>query len=134
MTRVFLDANVLFSAAYKEGSGFDRLLRIEGVKYVTSACAAAEAKTNLTQKGRVGLGRLEKLLVRITLVSEASQSIVPRSAKLASKDHPILAAAISAKAEYLLTGDVRHFGHLLKKKVHGATVLLPRQFLEGQIR
>jgi hypothetical protein len=37
---------------------------------------------------------------------------LPATVRLDPKDRPILLAAIHGRAYYLLTGDVRHFGHL----------------------
>jgi hypothetical protein len=37
-------------------------------------------------------------------------------------------AAIRGKAAYLLTGDVRHFGHLFGKRLEGVMVLRPAQY------
>ncbi len=46
---MFLDANVLFSAAYRERSGLRRLWELERVQLVTSGYAAAEAHRNLSE-------------------------------------------------------------------------------------
>lgn len=50
MTRVFLDANVLFSAAWRTGCGLTRLWHIESNRLVTSPYAANEAERNLARK------------------------------------------------------------------------------------
>jgi hypothetical protein len=44
------------------------------------------------------------------------------------KDKPILLAAISARADYLLTGDIRDFGRFYGKKINGVTILPPAQY------
>ena len=38
-------------------------------------------------------------------------------------------AAISIKADYLLTGDVIHFGKYFGQTVRGITICLPRNYL-----
>ena len=38
---------------------------------------------------------------------------------------PILLAAIEARADYLLTGDFRHFGPYFGKKIEGVTIISP---------
>jgi len=61
--RIFLDANVLFSAAYRPDAGLARLARLwrlEGVELITSAYAAEEAKLNLTEEDQ--RARLTELL------------------------------------------------------------------------
>ena len=63
MDRIFLDANVLFSAAYRPDAGLARLARLwrlEGVELITSAYAAEEAKLNLTEEDQ--RARLTELL------------------------------------------------------------------------
>lgn len=45
------------------------------------------------------------------------------------KDEPILASAIAARVDYLVTGDSRDFGTLFGKAVAGVLVLRPREFL-----
>jgi predicted nucleic acid-binding protein len=43
-------------------------------------------------------------------------------------------AAIHGKADYLLTGDARHFGYLYGKRIEGVRVLRPEQHLERRRR
>jgi len=45
--RIFLDANVLFSAAYRENSGLIEIWRVKGVRLLSSSYAIEEAKRNL---------------------------------------------------------------------------------------
>lgn len=47
MTRLFLDANVLFSAAYREDAGVRRLWSASNAELVTSDYAVEEATRNL---------------------------------------------------------------------------------------
>jgi hypothetical protein len=49
---------------------------------------------------------------------------------LPEKDVPILLAALEAKMDYLLTGDIRHFGPYFGKKIAGVTVVFPGQYLK----
>ncbi|PYX27980.1 MAG: hypothetical protein DMG77_17505 [Acidobacteria bacterium] len=51
-----------------------------------------------------------------------------------SKDAPILLAAIEAQSTHLLTGDMRHFGPYLGKKVAGITIALPGDYLRALVR
>ena len=54
--------------------------------------------------------------------------------RLDLKDRPILVAAIHGKANFLLTGDGRHFGHLYGKRIDGVVVLRPSQYFERRRR
>jgi predicted nucleic acid-binding protein len=59
---------------------------------------------------------------------------LPETIRLDPKDQPILLAAIHEKADYLLTGDARHFVHLYGKRIEGVLVLRPAQYLERRRR
>lgn len=127
MARLFLDANVLFSAAYREGSGLLRLWDIPETEVITSGYAAEEARRNLdTDAART---RLEDLLRTTGIVPEAPQIPLPKSVRLPEKARPILQSAIAARATHLVTGDLRDFGHLLVKTVSGVQIETPAEFL-----
>lgn len=130
MRRVFLDANVLFSAAYREGAGLLELWERPDVRLVTSGYAAEEARRNLDTGER--RSRLERLLAQVEMVPEAPGAALPQSAKLPGKDEPILRAAIGAEATHLPTGDLRDFGHLLGRRIGGVWILTPRDFLKSR--
>ena len=63
MHRVFLDANVLFSAAYRADAGLRQLWNIPRIFLCTSRYALGEANINLPEeRQRVRLGELSKKL------------------------------------------------------------------------
>lgn len=130
MDRVFLDANVLFSAAYRPGTGLARLWKLPAVEYVTSAFAVEEAKRNL--EGPRQRAALRALLERVKVVAEPVRREVDVS--LPDKDRPILLAAIEAGANFLLTGDVRHFGRHFGRTIEGVTILPPADFIQRKSR
>ena len=128
MHRVFLDANVLFSAAYRPHGGLLQLWRIRGIVLCTSRYALAEARINKEEEGqRV---RLLELSTKLELFEGVDQKL-PTGIFLPEKDIPIALAAISARATHLLTGDVRHFGPYLGQKIGGVLLLLPADYLES---
>jgi predicted nucleic acid-binding protein len=132
VTRIFLDANVLFSAAYREDAGLLRLWEARETEIITSGYAAEEARRNLeTEAARA---RLAGLLRRTSLVTEAPETQLPGSIRLAEKDRPILQAAIAGGATHLITGDLRDFGALLGKSVAGVRVETPAEFLRQQAK
>lgn len=126
--RVFLDANVLFSAAYRSDSGLLRLWKHRGSVLLTSAFAIEEARRNLAPGDP--RNRLDSLLERVVVVAEAPRGLHADSWGLPEKDIPILAAAVRARATHLLTGDLNHFGHLMEKTVDGVLVLRPARYLQ----
>lgn len=130
MDRVFLDANILFSAAYKPDSHLRQLRRRESVVLLASAYAVEESRRNLALTRAALLPDFEWLVSRLTIVPEASAAeTLPEEIGLAEKDRPILAAAVAAQATHLLTGDKEHFGHLFGKIVRGVLILPPSAYL-----
>ena len=127
MDRLFLDANVLFSAAYRTESGLLKLWRLPEVALCSSWYAVEEARFNLEQESQ--RTRLQKLAASLQLF-DASERSLPPDISLPEKDGPILLAAIEARANYLLTGDIKHFGALFGRKIEGVIVLAPAQYLK----
>ena len=128
MQRVFLDANILFSAAYREKAGLLRIWRLPGVELVTSNYASQEATANLTEPAQ--LGRLAMLLHSVTVMPHPSAlPDLPHGLSLPAKDMPIFQAAMCGGASILLTGDVTHFGRFFGKTIAGIRILAPAVFL-----
>ena len=130
MDRLFLDANVLFSAAYRADAGLLDLWRLLDAVLCSSRYALGEAKSNLTEESQ------QKRLVRLSTklhFFDAGMHNLPRGIALSEKDVPIPLAALEARATHLLTGDVRHFGPYLGKKIEGITIMLPGVFLKSRI-
>jgi uncharacterized protein len=124
--RVFLDANVLLSAAWRSGAAIQRLWRLDDVKLLSSGHAVDEARRNLETPAQ--RGRLTRLLRRVKLV-EAEHFTLPRGIRLPEKDLPILLAAIDGEATHLLTGDWEHFGPYFRQEVAGVLILPPAEYL-----
>jgi len=124
--RLFLDANVLFSAAYRRDAGLLQLWRLSNMTLCSSRYALEEARINLVEQSQ--RTRLDKLSENLQLF-DAAQRDLPRGISLPEKDVPILLAAIEARATHLLTGDIRHFGQYLGKTIAGIAVLLPGEYL-----
>ena len=127
MDRPFLDANVLFSAAYRPSAGVARLWELERVELLTSAYAAEEAKLNLTERDQQE--RLTRLLERVRII--AGLGLMPPGVSLPQKDEPILQAAIQGLATHLLTVDKQHFGKYFGRRLGGVLVLPPAEYLAG---
>jgi predicted nucleic acid-binding protein len=129
--RLFLDANVLFSAAYREGSPLHRLWGRQDAELVTSGYAVLEAERHMQGDQRA---RLAELLKGVRIVAEAPARPLPRRVVLRAKDVPILAAAVAARATHLITGDRRDFGPHFGEKLAGVLVLPPRDYLSAARR
>ena len=125
-----MDANVLFSAAYRSDAGLRKLWRLPGVRMVTSAYAVEEARRNLSQPRQ--REELDELLGFVEVVPTAAPTDHPLFSsvvELPDKDRPVLLAAIGAGATHLLTGDFRHFGPYYGERIEGVLILSPGDYL-----
>ncbi len=132
--RIFLDANVLFSATKSDGV-VRRLLDLlieAGHECWADGFVAEEARRNLAAKFPDGLPVLETLLARLrTGPIHAPDPALEDALPLPEKDRPVLAAAIRHGCEALVTGDRTHFGRLYGKAIHGVTIHSPRSIAEA---
>jgi len=132
--RIFLDANVLFSAAKTDGAmrRLINLLRAAGHECWADGYVLEEARRNLAAKAPEDIGALESLVAGIRVAeahpADAGQSF---SARLAEKDRPVLGAAIRLGCQALVTGDRSHFGALYGKTVAGVAIHSPRSLAEA---
>ena len=128
MDRLFLDANVLFSAAYRPDAGVARLWDVSDAVLLTSSYVVEETRRNLTHADQ--RTRLEELLKKVE-VGEAM--MLPPELRgeidLPEKDWPVLGGAAAAGATHLITGDLRHFGAYFGEEVLGVLVLRPAEYL-----
>jgi predicted nucleic acid-binding protein len=129
LDRLFLDANVLFSAAYRPNAGLARFWKLPKVTLCSSRYAVEEARINLATAAQ--RERLQSFAAKLELVDAIeSASSLPDKISLPEKDRPILLAAVAARATYLITGDFRHFGPFFGTSVRGVLILSPADYLE----
>jgi predicted nucleic acid-binding protein len=137
LIRLFLDSNMLFTAAHNP-SGKAALiidLRAQGHWEVMSCSyAIEEARRNISIKFPDYFKRFEALVVTVIRVPSRSGRNCP--ALLPEKDRPILEAAIHCKATHLLTGDIKDFGPFMNNQslTDGVVIQAPSEFLDGFIR
>jgi predicted nucleic acid-binding protein len=109
--RLFLDANVLFTAAHnpdgKASFLFDALDRNHWTLFM-SAYPIEEARRNIVTKYPECERRLGELPERISIVSQPASGDIP--IVLPEQDRPIFLAALAAGVTHLLTGDIKDFG------------------------
>lgn len=137
MIRLFLDANVLFTAAHNP-SGKAALILDLGVQgyWEVMSCTYAieEARRNISIKFPDHLKRFEALIVTVMKVPSRPGRNCP--VLLPEKDRPILEAAIQCKASHLLTGDIKNFGGFMNNSSLSAGVLIQTAsgFLDGLMK
>ena len=106
--RVFLDANILFSAAKSDGAVRDLLRRLleRGHECFVDAYVASEAQRNLEAKGPEALSVLNALLEHLRVApAQAPAEDQIETEWLPDKDRPVLSAAIRLGCDALVTGD-----------------------------
>ncbi len=118
--RLFLDANVLVSAARNPDGRAAVVFNLAAhglCTLVASPFAIEEARRNLEIKHTDLGARLDRVIRSISICSEAAPETVAWASaqKLPDKEAPILAAAVEAQADLLVTGDRTHFGHMYGK-------------------
>ena len=137
MIRLFLDANVLFTAAHNP-LGKAALIIELGVQrnweIMSCSYAIEEARRNISIKFPDYLKRFESLIATVIKVPSRSGRNCP--AILPEKDRPILEAAIQCKASHLLTGDIKDFGPVMNKPslTGGVVIQTVSEFLEGLMK
>src|SRR4051794_32612920 len=132
MDRVFLDANVLFSASYRPAAGLRRLWHVAEMQLLTSPYTAEEARRNLTTQAQ--RDELDLLLVSVEIVTASIPAEHPVFAtiRLPAKDRPVLLAAMTGAATHLLTGDVAHFGRYFDVQIGGVLIQTPSSYLHSK--
>jgi predicted nucleic acid-binding protein len=130
---VFLDANVLFSACYKQGGihALIMMMQSRGLTLCTDQRAYEEAFVNLTLKRPLGLSALERLATSIDVRPSVPQrSAFMHTLRLPHGDALVFAAAVSCGATVFLTGDRQHFGQYYGQTIDGVTILSPAQMID----
>jgi hypothetical protein len=130
--KLFLDANVLFTAAHNPlgKAAFVIELAREGFwETATSDFAIEEARRNLEVKFPECLDALDNLIRRVLLAATVFEEPCPID--LPEKDRPIFLSAAGARCTHLLTGDRKHFGHFMNdpKKTAGIVIQTVADFL-----
>jgi len=131
--RIFLDANILFSAAKSEGAVRRLLLLLQrgGHKLVADSYVLEEARRNLVIKAPAREEALNALLPMLEMIETYSANpALSAKLPLPEKDKPVLLASISARCQILVTGDQTHFGPLFGKRIGGVVIHSPRSLAE----
>jgi len=133
--RVFLDSNVIFSGLYSAEGAPGIILQhfMEGrLTIVISQQVLDEAVRTIREKLPEGLPALRRLLM--SLPPEIREGPAPEeTARWAKVIHPddagILAAAVAAQPDYLITGDTHFFENPNIAGESGLHIVTPAQFL-----
>jgi predicted nucleic acid-binding protein len=135
MIRVFLDANVLYSAAASPNGinrAIFRVAEIRGdVTLLATRYVEGEAEINLMDRAlwqeRANLKAL--IANQVEVCSSPPFELTQRLAPLVPDpaDAPVLAGAVFAEAHWLVTANSKDFGDLYGTMVESVLVLRPRE-------
>lgn len=134
MDRLFLDANVIFTAAHNPNGKAAFLFALAAPTgsarsnspwiLLSSAYAIEEARRNIAAKVAQAMATFEGLLPRLAVVPQPASARLPL--RLPAKDQPIWSAALAAAATHLLTGDLHDFGPHVNRPDASGGVLIQR--------
>jgi uncharacterized protein len=127
--RVFLDACVVFSAAYNASSPLRRLWALGDTLLLASDLAVEEARRNLAVLRPERLKDFGRLIAKLEIVVATLTKAPSEVQRLPDKDRPILLAALAGRATHFLTVDKKHFGSLFGKRVGQVLILPPGEYL-----
>lgn len=125
MSKVFLDANVLFTAAHNPRGKAAFLIGLPKkghLRIVTSTFAVEEAQRNIELKYPDRLSALKSLLREIDVIPSGDGALC--AIALPEKDKPIFESACRCKATHLLTGDLKDFGRYMNRPNDSEGVLI----------
>ena len=119
--RIFLDANVLFSAAAPE-SATRQLLNavLAHASAVVNRHVWEEATRNVVAKRPALLSELQELERRLEFASQFSRAGL---SSLPEKDQPVIRGAMGSRCTHLWTSDRRHFGSFYGEAIHGTRIV-----------
>jgi len=134
--RIFLDASVLFSAAYSASGASREIIRrgiLGELQLVVSVWVVEEARRNLQAKAPGAVGQLDILLEAAAPHTAKPTETQIRSAMayIAAKDAPVVAAARAANADHLVSLDRKHMVDVPGiEAASGLSILLPGGLLQ----
>ncbi|MFB3893442.1 MAG: hypothetical protein ACE15C_15620 [Phycisphaerae bacterium] len=135
MERVFFDANVLFSAAYKADCELRELWRLADVELVSAEFIVDEARRNLAVKRPSALPDMHGLVQQVKLVAPQSDDLpLEIGLALPPEDMRAFRACVFGRCTVLLTGDRNHFQTLMENPSMGVRVALPGAYLRERRR
>jgi len=130
--RIFLDANILFSAVKSDGAvhAFVAMLLDAGHECWVDGYVVDEARRNIMAKAPGRLPHLDGLLSRLRMSAVAPAAARAEVDGLPEKDRLVLAAAIAVECDALVTGDRAHFGKFYGRLLVGVMIHSPRSLYD----
>jgi len=133
---VFIDTSALIAGILSPTGAAHEVLRLceaGVVKAVMSRQVLVEADRNLSEKLPAFLSEYRRFLKHLSplIVEDPSRPAVVQAGEIIHhNDAPILAAAIEAGVDYLVTWNTRHFQKKVVRDYAQFPILTPGEFLE----
>lgn len=136
--RVYLDSNVILSGLISD-KGAPRIildlltLKLPFLEGCTGRFNLVEIERNLKARmpGLLPLYRKYLPLLHLKIIPLPQAHELKKFAQtIADKDLPVLASAIQGKADFLVTGDKRHFQTLSGSKDYPLQIKTPAEFVD----
>jgi uncharacterized protein len=111
LLRALIDSSVLMAAVLSEtGAAYDLLEagREQRITLFASLYVLSEVERNLNRKAPRGLAAFRERRDQLILIEPPVDLIVAVARTIELKDAPVVAAALEARADYLITYDRRH--------------------------
>jgi predicted nucleic acid-binding protein len=136
--RIFLDSNVILSGLLSDRGAPRLILDVLSMELphliaITGQYNIIEIERNIRKKAPKVLPIYQEYFpkLRIELVPMPTPAEVTKhSGIIADKDTPVLVSAIKGKADFLVTGDKKHFDKIKKAGAFPFIITNPSDFLE----
>lgn len=135
MWRIFVDTSVFFSACYSQtGASFEifRFALQGSAKLITSDYVIQETQRNLSRKSPDVLPKFKEFLeiIDFEYANPSVEEVLKAAIFTELKDAPVVAAALYAGADFLVSLDRRHLvGQTRVSEESGIPILLPEELL-----
>jgi len=137
VNRVFLDSNVILSGLISDKGAPRIILDILSLRFpsligLTGQYNLLEIERNLENKLPNGLPlyRTYSVKLHLEIVPMPSREEIKKFAGITvEKDIPVLASAVTGKADFFITGDKKDFEHLKTKREFAFKILSPSDFV-----
>ncbi len=136
--RVFLDSNVVLSGLLSN-TGAPRLIldilsmELPRLAAITGRFNITELERNIRKKAPKALPVYEEYFPKLHIEivpMPTSAEVTKHSGIVADKDTPVLVSALKGRADFLVTGDKKHFDKVKKTGTFPFKITSPAEFLE----
>lgn len=133
MFKIIVDTNIIVSALIKQGSNPELILSLVLSGKFVQICISDDIFTEYREvlsygkfKKHLDSGKIKTLLSQIKRVGLQINPHIPVTESKDLSDNKFLECALEAKADFLITGNIKHFP---SKKFRDTHIVTPKEFL-----